>query len=292
MTSWLVLGASLSAVISVDRTPAAADCPSAERLAAGVEAIVGSSLEGNGQSRAMQVHVHFTRRREGYGAEVRLSGAREGERVLGDNGQSCDALADAVAVTVALLFDPAIQSPAVQPSPPLKLHSAAIGVWLGGRLGLGLGLVGESTWLAGGAIGATFGPRTWLELGAATSGSYAHAFGRGRVEVRLRYAEVSGFRSFTPGAFQLGPALSVLAGATAGAGQGFASTRSATLAYIALAGGARAQLRLGRKLLLSARTLAVLPLQKQVFSVGYGGEAYRSSRLSVLAELGLAVEIW
>jgi len=240
----------------------------------------------------MQVHVYFTRREEGYGAEVRLSGAREGERVLGDNGQSCDALADAVAVTVALLFDPAFQSPAAQPSLPLKPHSAALGVWLGGRLGLGLGLVGGSTWVAGGAIGASFGPRTWLELGAATSGSSTHAFGRGLVEVRLRYTELSGFRSLTPGDFQLGPALSVLAGATTGAGQGFASTRIATLAYIALAGGARAQLRLGSRLLLSARTLAVFPLQNQVFSVGYEGAAYRSSRLSGLAELGLAIEIW
>jgi hypothetical protein len=51
------------------------------------------------------MRAEFARRGEGYEATLRMSGVREGERVLRDHGASCEALADAVAVTTALLLD-------------------------------------------------------------------------------------------------------------------------------------------------------------------------------------------
>jgi len=292
VTWWLLLGASLSATVSVDRAPAAVDCPSAEALTAGVEAIVGRPLAESADSRTMQVRVQFFRSEAGYEARLRLTGAREGERVLFDNGPNCAALADAVAVTVALLFDPASES-ALPPATPRRGPAPrALGAWLSGRLGLGLGLVGAPTWVAGGTIGLSLGERTWLELGGATSGSHAQALGSGLVEVRLHYAELSGFYSLTRGDFQLGPALSVLGGVLRGAGRGYPTTTSASLAYIALGGGARAQFRLGERLCLGARAQFVVPLQKHVLSVGYVGIAYQSSDLSGLVDLGFSYEIW
>ena len=292
MTPWLVFGASLSAALGVERAPAALDCPSAERLTAAVEAIVGRSLASSEDSSKVQVQVQFSRSDQGHEAHLRLSGAREGERVLRDDAQSCEALADAVAVTVALLFDPAIEPPPPRSRAPLPPARPALNGWLGGRFGLGFGVLGGSTWIAGGTVGVSWGARTWFELGAATSGTRALAFGSGVVRVRLRYAELSGFHSFTPGDLQFGPALSILGGVTSGVGEGYATTTSASLAYLALAGGGRAQLRLAGRLLLSVRTELVIPLQSQVFSVAYAGAAYRSSGLALLADLGLAVEIW
>jgi len=292
VTPWLVLGAALSAVIGVERAPAAFDCPDAERLTAKVEAIVGRSLSSSEDSSRIFVQVQFSQSEAGYQAHLRLTGAREGERVLRDNGQRCEALADAVAVTVALLFDPGAESPATHVSVPLEPTRPALGWWLGGRFGLGLGLVGGATWIAGGTVGISLGRRTWFELGAGTSGVRTHAFGAGSVRVRLGSAELSGFHSLTRGEFQLGPALSLLGGVTSGTGDGYATSSHASLAYIALGGGARAQFRVAERVLLSLRAEAVVPLQKQVFSVGYVGDAYLSSALSARADLGLAFEIW
>jgi hypothetical protein len=240
----------------------------------------------------VQVRVQFSRTEAGYEARLRLAGAREGERFLFDNGPSCAALADAVAVTVALLFDPASESALPPAAPPSERAPRALAGWLSGRLGLGLGLVGGPTWVAGGAIGLSLGARTWFELGGATSGSDSLAVGSGIVEVRLHYAELSGFHSLTRGDFQLGPTLSVLGGVTRGSGIGYKTTASATLAYIALGGGARVQFRLGDRLFLGLRAQLVIPMQKQVLSVGYVGAAYQSSGLSGLADLGLSFEIW
>ena len=278
--------------MSVDRTPAAVDCPSAEALTAGVEAIVGRPLADSADSLPMQVRVQFSRAEAGYQARLRLTGAREGERVLFDNGANCAALADAVAVTVALLFYPAAESALPPTTPRSGPARRALGGWLSGRAGLGLGLVGAPTWLAGGTIGLSLDERSWVELGGITSGSHALALGRGIVEVRLHYAELSGFHSLTRGDFQLGPALSVLGGVLRGAGRGYPTTTSASLAYIALGGGARAQFRLGERLFLGARAELVAPLQKHVLSVGYVGSAYQSSSLSGLFDVGLSYEIW
>lgn len=292
MTPWLILGASLSATVGVERAPSSLDCPSAERLTSAVEAIVGRPLASSEDSKRLSVQVVFTRSEKGYEAHLRLTGAAEGERVLLDRGENCEALADAVAVTLALLFDPAVQSPkAPAPAQPQPARPNP-GLWLGARFGLGLGLVEGATWVAGGAFGLSLGARTWFELGAATSGSQALAYGSGVVRVRLSYAELSGFHSVTGGAFQLGPALSILGGVTSGAGEGYATTTRASLAYIALAGGARAQIRLAPRLLLSLRVEGVVPLQNQVFSVGYAGPAYQSSGFALVTDLGLALQIW
>ena len=253
---------------------------------------MGRPLVGSEESGRIWVQVVFSRFEQGYEAHLRLTGAAEGERVLGDRGENCEALADAVAVTLALLFDPASQPPKAHAIAQPQPAQPTLGVWFGGRVGLGLGLVGGATWVAGGAVGLSLGARTWFELGAATSGSRALAFGSGVVRVRLSYAELSGFHSLTAGDFQLGPVLSILGGATSGAGDGYATSTSATLAYIALAGGARAQIRLIPRLLLSLRAEGVVPLQTQVFSVGYVGSAYESSALALVTDLGLALQIW
>src|SRR4051812_36976610 len=102
MLSLHLLGAPLSAAIFVSRAPEAVDCPETGALAARVERIVERPLAGPSGANSLVVRVEFSRNRGSYEADVHLSGAREGERMLRDDSPTCEALADAVAVTTAL----------------------------------------------------------------------------------------------------------------------------------------------------------------------------------------------
>lgn len=300
----LLLAAPLSATVVVERTADAVACPSAELLTTRLEATVGRPLHDERGDRVL-VRVAFSRSTSGYEASVSLSGAREGERQLRDTGATCEALADAVVVTTALLFDQAAE-PQVTAEPPAAaklperqaaLPAAAtereriIGLWLGARFGAGLGMVGGPTWLASGAFGVSLGRFTSLQLGAGMSGATERAFGTGTIRVQLRLAELSAFRSLTGDHLQFGPSLALLAGVTTGTGSGYPTSTHAELPWFALGGGVRTEVRFGR-VAISLRALVLVPTQRQAFSVGYAGVGYESSAVAGLAEGGAALRFW
>src|SRR5687768_17319209 len=98
MLPFVGLAAPLSVAILVSRATQAGDWPHPEQLATRVGRIVGHSLASEGGPPAVVVRAVFTRQGGTYEATLQMSGAREGERVLRDQGASCEALADAVAV--------------------------------------------------------------------------------------------------------------------------------------------------------------------------------------------------
>jgi hypothetical protein len=286
------LGAPLSAAIAVARTPQASDCPDAEGIAAQVERILGRPIATPGSGPPTLVaKVEFSRLGATYEATVRLSGAREGERVLRDDGVTCEGLADAVAVTTALLFDPS-ESAAFSRPPQGSPEPPWLELWASGRLGATDGLVGAPTWIAGGGVEASLGSLTSIELDGAVTGARAAELGGGAVRVRLWFVGLGGFRSITRGDVRLGPCVELMGGALGGRGEGYASTSSASLAWFAAAAGIRADIKWGPNVRLGARALAVLPTRKQAFSIGYVGTAYESSTVAALAELALAVKFW
>jgi hypothetical protein len=91
----------------VTRAPGANDCPDAASLAAEVARMNGRpSLDPSGNSVATtRLHVELTRGLEGYAAVIRAAGERSGERRLTDVGPTCENLADALALTLALILD-------------------------------------------------------------------------------------------------------------------------------------------------------------------------------------------
>jgi hypothetical protein len=91
----------------VTRSAGANDCPDAASLAAEVARMNGRpSLDPNGNSvAATRLHVELSRGLEGYAAVIRAGGARTGERRLTDVGPTCENLADALALTLALILD-------------------------------------------------------------------------------------------------------------------------------------------------------------------------------------------
>jgi len=290
-----LLGTPLSETILVARTPQAADCPDAERIAARVERIVGRPLSApDGTPSALVFRVEFSRWGGTYEATVRLTGTREGERVLRDQSPACEALGDAVAVTTALLLDPSVRAPPVPPA-QRSLPEGALSwleLWFSGRFGVGAGLVEAPTWIAGGGLEASLGPLTSIELGGALTAEHASTLGTGAVRVRLWYAELGGFRSLTGERFRLGPFVQIMGGALRGAGEGYPSSSSASLAWFAAAAGIRADVRLGSPWRLGARALAVVPTRKHSFSIGYVGTAYESSSVAGVAEFVLGVKFW
>jgi len=139
MVPFVGLAAPLSAAILVSRAADVPDCPDTEQLTARVERIVGHSLEAEGAP-PLVVRAEFTRQGGAYKATLQMSGVREGERVLRDQGASCDALADAVAVTTALMLDASSREPRAAEGGTSDAPSWLERLRLSGRFGAGAGL--------------------------------------------------------------------------------------------------------------------------------------------------------
>jgi hypothetical protein len=94
-------------VLIVTRSPGARDCPDASALAREVERMNGRpSLDPSPQrSVRTRLHVEITQGLEGYNAIIRAQGGRTGERLLSDTGPGCENLADALALTLAMVLD-------------------------------------------------------------------------------------------------------------------------------------------------------------------------------------------
>jgi hypothetical protein len=293
MVPFVWLGAPLSAAIVVSRAPEASDCPDTGQLAARIERLVGHSLAIEGATRAIVVRADFTRQGGAYEATLQMSGVREGERVLRDTGASCDALADAVAVTTALLLDASTREPEAAERAASQVPPSWLERWrLSGRFGAGTGLSGGPTFVAGAGLEVSLDKMTSIALGATWVGSHAHALGAGAVEVRLWYIELGGFRSLTGETFRFGPTAQVMGGALSGAGEGYPLSSSASLAWFAAGAGLRGELAAGPNLRLAARALAVMPARKQSFSIGYVGTAYEATPLAGVAEFVVSVKFW
>lgn len=87
--------------LNVERSEGARDCPDEVALGRAVEQSVEHPLSG-----ALAVHVALDRSGNSYTARIRVTGTRSGVRNLRVAGPDCSGLADALAVTLALLLDP------------------------------------------------------------------------------------------------------------------------------------------------------------------------------------------
>ena len=282
-----VVVAQLGAMIAVARTPEALDCPDTEPFAARVAHITRSPLAA--PDRGTSLRVTFSRVAGAYEAKVTLTGQRQGERVLRDESPTCDALADAVAVTTVLLLDPAWQpldDRAIEARPPKW------SLWASARVGASAGLVPGVSFIAGGGIEAMLGPLTSISLAGAWSGSREAKLGAGAVDVGLWFIELAAFRSLTGERFRLGPTIELMAGALHGEGSQYPVISGASLGWFAFGAGARADVELGAGVRLGVRSNVVIPTRKHSFSVGYVGTAYESNVAAGVADLVLEMRLW
>lgn len=178
--------AALSADVRVERAPEASDCPDAPQLADAVNRSLGRAAAhaASGKPADVSLRVRFIVDGRGYLAFVEASGRREGTRRLDDAGATCAGVAEAVALTTALLLDDdaarqeasptknATRPAAAEPPPRARQESrskrgTSLGVEAGALLGtlladpLGAGVYAEGR----AALGRTFtvgGGGLWL----------------------------------------------------------------------------------------------------------------------------------
>lgn len=121
-----VAGAEERAPLVVERGAGAEECPDADSLIARVAKIRGRATFPPDSS----YEVGFTHTGDAFTAVIRSGGNAESQRTLDGHGPTCSALAQATAVTLALLFDaetdaapepPKPEPPKPEPPPKLEL---------------------------------------------------------------------------------------------------------------------------------------------------------------------------
>ena len=100
------------APLIVERAQGAERCPDAESISARVEQIRGRAM----RDPRSPYRVTFARKDDGFIATIRTDASAGGIRTLEHDGPQCAALGNAVAVTLALLFDADIE-PKKKPDP-------------------------------------------------------------------------------------------------------------------------------------------------------------------------------
>jgi len=100
-------------VLNVTREPGAEGCPDTNALLVRIAQLRGRPEAGA----TTHYDVRFTREDGGFAAAIRARGGAGGERVLRDRGQTCAALEQAAAVTIALLLDSDARASVRKPAP-------------------------------------------------------------------------------------------------------------------------------------------------------------------------------
>jgi hypothetical protein len=244
--------------------------------------VAPASSPGSGLS----VDVFFARSGEGFRATLKMRGPKAGERLLEDAGPSCAALAEAVSVTVALLLDLEPRpEPVAAPAP-----DSGRGGWIGIAAGPVLGQTAAASLGFGPAAGLQLAHWS-IELGGTETMARSTSFAGGSVRVGLtsgfvqlcRMIDVAGLRVRT------GVCARGMAGQLRGEGEGYPSTQSARLPWIAAGAGLRVGGAWGRRLIWGVTALLEVPLRQQTFSIENAGIAYESSPVAgaLAGELGV-----
>ncbi len=108
--------------LNVARDAAVAGCPGAAEVAAAANHVLGRDrvriADAGARDAELRIVVAFSREPSGFGATVRESGARDGERAIRTGERTCDTLTSALGATIAMMIDAADASGAfASPAP-------------------------------------------------------------------------------------------------------------------------------------------------------------------------------
>jgi hypothetical protein len=298
-----VAGASLV----VEHSPAANDCPDAAQLASAVLKLGSPPASAR---EPLAIAVYFEARPDGYVARIEATGREQGERVLETPGTSCEALAQATAVALAILIDllpareappaaappKATAAPACAPSGPAPPPPA-----LRPSFHLGLGL----DWaLAYGLLGSNFSAATDLalrgsygsvgfELSGLTSTPHYELVAPGLIRLNL-------FAGQALGCFWLGEAERRAIGACAGLGlgsltghaRGYDTDDSAARLWTAAIASLNARFPVSGRWGCVVALSALVPLRSQAFLVEPEGRGFHSAPAALALRFGSELRFW
>jgi hypothetical protein len=298
---WSSFAASQSmgkARIAVTRAENALLCPDGGAL---IERLRSVRAKADAELPEVFLDVRMQRDEEGFSAEVRASGARAGIRTLRAAGPGCEALADAVAVSIAVLLDeeeravttapPALPVSVSEPPRPRE-HRSRGDAWLGG--GAAMGMPHELGGIATGGVAIEIADRTVIGAEGVWAPSRTIPFAGESVDVSLALGLLKGCR-FSMGFVRESPlALCAAAGAGRlhGAGRGFSPDRTANRALFLAGPTVLVRGPVAGPLGLTFEVSALFPLRRETFSVDGSGTAYETPTVMVGAVLGATVSIW
>jgi hypothetical protein len=294
----------------VQRAPAASDCPDAAALALRVEKLAGkpafvAKADAGG---APAFEVQILKSEEGYTAIVLAAGK---SRQIADAGPTCASLADALALTLAILVDADEPPPAAPPAPPPPPppppvatfvprplppppERAAPRLLVGPSVGLSEGLSGSLVpVLALSAEARAAGPLSF-RAGFTWMPSRDFALAPGHVEVQLLYGEVAacaGTWRFL-GATHLGLCAQLNAGGLRGKGVGYRTTTEVVRPWTSFGLTGLVDVPVVGPLYWSSRLSAFVVAPLEAFDIRGIGVAFDPSPVGVLVGTGVGVRIF
>lgn len=279
------------ATLEVENSADAGGCPDSEALKRRTLALGLPPAEPHPP---LAVHVLFRRERQTFLATVTTAGRSSGERELTDSGATCDGLAAATAVTLAVLLDlrpheSTVPPPAGAPpstaerrSPPLFRYAA-----VHAHQDLAYGLLGPAPSLGFGADARVRLSPLDVMLGGFAALERSVELAPGTVEVGLAggYFGVcaAGLRSSR---VELGGCASFLMGSFRAAGHGYYSDDERSALWLAGSIGATLVFELSRHWAVRLGAGVVIPFQQQEPVVGRVGRAYDAPAVSGVLSFG------
>jgi hypothetical protein len=276
-----------TAPLGVDRDPGTEECPDGDALAARIERI-----RGRPSPDPSPYLVRFSREEDHFVATI---GTRDRShvRTLESHRPSCAALGDAVAVTLALLYDADLAAPAPAPPPlppPVPPTQAAPAESERLRPGLGAGaawVVGVTApySFAGQAEVGLYAPRWQAGLGVLWIAPETHRLGPGTVEQQMLGANAR--LCVAPVAADpvgMDVCSGVLAGAMTGRASGYTrnDTRSRPWVAVPLELVLRSTMQ---SVNIELGVGALVPIARDDFTVDGVGTAYESSSVAGMASV-------
>jgi hypothetical protein len=296
--------------LSVEKAAGAEQCPEQQELGRRVEGILRQPLGEVIDPAELTIEVRFARTPENaFSARVTATGPKPGQRLLRDISPTCDALAEAVSVTIALLLDdalpdrhaatiapgataPATHSPPADTTPP-RAHDLNANAWTGRaslEVGGGYGLAGSGALLGFGRAGARHG--RWLfDLGAGANLPREQGFQNGSVRTSLLFGSLRACYLLGQ-SLLIAPCVQVGAGRLHGEGSGYGEVRAASLPWTAAGLGLAGEVPLGAGFYATLAATLWVPTRRQTFSVENAGIAWESKPLAGVLTAGLALSVF
>jgi hypothetical protein len=285
-------GSGAIAPIVVERGAGAERCPEAEPIMTRVEQIRGRPADGL----PAPYRVSFARKDDGFVATIR-SDAAGGVRTLEHTGAQCAALGDAVAVTLALLFDSDVAATRVEPPPPPAAspapsppRPATLDAPLARQLTFSLGggaLFGvlrpvSPAFLA--ELGARWGPAR-VSAGAMFAWPSDVSLGPGKVEQRAEGALARlCWAPWERGSLRVDTCSGVATGRVVGEAEGFTRNERHTRLWLAIpieAAFANLASPVGWEMAIAG----LVPIERPDFSIDGLGVAYASPPIGAMLSL-------
>jgi len=274
------------------RAEPGSDCPSAQALAAVVNRRLGRTIVATESAAPLptQVAVTISGTERGLSARLVATGARGGAREFFDSGATCAGLAEALALGMALMLDPAEPpaAAAVSPSPRPREHRVDVAVEGSAALTAGVLETASPSAAAGLELGLF---RDWaLLVGGRYLPAQREQFGTGRVDVALATGDI-GFcrRRLVPERFVLDVFIcaTVRTGVVSGTAAGYRLAESASRLWVSAGAGLSLRGPLAGTFGWSLSADGSAPLVDQSFSVQGIGVVYRPAQVGISVGLGL-----